>query len=431
MLGVANFGVLEFANSLLAWFLLLADGGIELWATREVARSADVSRLVARVVPLRFLLATASFVLLFLCLPVLPGDARLKVVMALFGLSLFAQAASLKWLFLGREQMGPIAGVLVASQLGFALAILATIHSPGQVFWVPLLKFATDFCAALGFAMLYRRAFGTLLLPYTFAGARLVLGPAVTMGLSQAMGLLNFNFDTILIGFLLGLKEVGIYNAAYRPVTMILAVPLTYFTGLFPVLARAWHAGPEHVRPIAERSLRLCAMGALPAGVGVTLLAGPAVKFLFGEAYSDSAVPLSILIWSAVFVILRGTYRHSLNAAGFQKLDLRWAIISSCVNVGLNLLLIPRFGLAGAACATVAGDVLWFGMSMIYFQRKMVALSFVGAVWIPALASGAMAAVLLLAPIESWALRALCGGLTFGAGLLLFGEPWRTLKAKL
>lgn len=428
-LGTSDFGVLEFANSLLAWFLLLADGGLELWATREAARTASVPALVARVVPLRFLLATASFVLLFLCLPALPGDEKLKIVMALFGLSLFAQAASLKWLFLGREQMGRIAAVLVAGQLGFALAVLAFIRKPEDLLWVPVLKFAADAGAALGFARLYRQEHGTLLLRYTFSGARLALGPAITMGATQAMGLLNFNFDTLLIGFLLGFTQVGLYNAAYKPVTMLLALPLTYFTGLFPALARAWHEGPDALKRLAARSLHLCALFAMPCGVGGTLLAPEIVALLFGEPYRESALPFSILVWSAVLVVLRGTYRHGLNAAGHQSLDLRSAVISSLLNAGLNILLVPRYGLVGAACATVAADVVWLGMAWWFFAQRITPLPMLASLWRPVLASAAMGALLWGAREIAWIPRAGLAAGAYFAVLFLLGERVRQFRS--
>ncbi len=59
ILGVANFGVLEFAGSVLAYLLLLSDGGLEMWGTREAANSNAIPALAARVVPLRLLLAAA------------------------------------------------------------------------------------------------------------------------------------------------------------------------------------------------------------------------------------------------------------------------------------------------------------------------------------------------------------------------------------
>ncbi len=422
-LGVREFGVLEFAHSLLMWFLLLGDGGLELWATREAARPGDLRALVARVVPLRMLLATASFVLLFLCLPALPGGPRLQIVMALFGLSLFAQSASLKWVFMGREKMAAVARTLVAGQVVFALAVFALIRAPQHVIWVPLLRFAGDLGVAIGFARLFRREHGGLLLPYTFAGARLTLAPALTLGLSQAMGLLNFNFDSILLGFLRGLRDVGFYNAAYKPVTMALQLPLTYFIGLFPALSRAYAENRGEFFALVTRSFRLCALFAVPLGVGGAMLAAPIIHLILGADYADSVLPFSILVWSAVFVILRGSARHGLNAAGRQALDLRCALVSAGLNVALNILLIPRFGMLGSACATVFADVVWFGASVFFFHRALQPLPLLSILARPVLAGALMGAVLWYGEAWPWMARGALATLVYFVALLALGEP--------
>jgi O-antigen/teichoic acid export membrane protein len=423
VLGVSEFGVLEFAGSLLTWFLLLGDGGLELWATREAARTSDLRGLVARVAPLRFLLATASFVLLFLCLPVLPGGARLQVVMALFGLSLFAQAATLKWVFMGRERMAAVARMMVVGQVVFAVAVFALIRRPEQVIWVPVLRLAGDLGVALGFARLFRREHGGLLLPYTFAGARLTLTPALTLGLSQAMGLLNFNFDSILLGFLRGLREVGFYNAAYKPVTVALQLPLTYFIGLFPALSRTYAESREAFQALVIRSFRLCTIFAIPLGVGGTMLAAPIIQLLFGADYADSVAPFSILVWSAVFVILRGSARHGLNAAGHQALDLKCALLSAGLNVGLNILLIPRYGMLGSACATVVADVVWFAAVLYFFHRTAGRLPIAGILVRPMLAGVVMGATLWYGAVLQWMVRGAVATAVYFAVLLALGDP--------
>ena len=71
--------------------------------------------------------------------------------------------------------------------------------------------------------------------------------------------------------------------------------------------------------------------------------------------------------------MLRWVYMDSLRATGHQALDVRCAITSASLNVALNVLLIPRFGMIGAASATVYADVVWFVMSYYYFRRAALA----------------------------------------------------------
>ena len=71
-LGVSSYGVLEFALSVMMYFYLLADCGLELWATRESAKTEDISPLIKKVLPLRLLLAGLAFILLLGLLNIFP-----------------------------------------------------------------------------------------------------------------------------------------------------------------------------------------------------------------------------------------------------------------------------------------------------------------------------------------------------------------------
>jgi O-antigen/teichoic acid export membrane protein len=422
VLGVERFGILEFAGSLLVYFLLLGDGGLELWGTREVAKTPDLSALVARILPLRVLLATASFGLLIALLPLLPGYPELRQVLGIFGLTLFAQAISLKWVFMGQEKMSRVAWGLVLGQIVFLILIVGLLHSSTALVFVALIRLASDICLALYFGGVYLKRHGWPA-HATLRGAGTILGPALTIGAAQAMGLLNYNFDSVLLGFLADARTVGLYNAAYKPVMIALALPLTYFAGLFPALSRTHAEGEAAFRPLVERSLRLSALMVAPLAVGGTLLAKPIIELLFGVNFADSAQVLPVLIWSAVLVILRGSYRQSLTATGHQAIDLRSAIVSSTANVGLNLLLIPRYGMMGAATATVIGDALWFLLSFLAFESRVMRLNPLPYLARPVLAGGAMAACLVFFPTIFWIERAILSLIAYFVLLLLLREP--------
>ena len=406
----------------MVYFLLLGDGGLELWGTREAAKSPDLPALVARILPLRFLLAAAGFAVLLACLAVLPPYPELRWVLGLFGLSLFAQAASLKWVFMGQEKMARVAWGLFLSKLIFFFLVLGLVRGTTALLLVPIISLAGDTTLTLYFAGVYVRRYRWRV-PLRVHGAGTILGPALTIGTAQAMGLLNYNFDSVLLGFLTDARTVGLYNAAYKPVTIALALPLTYFVGLFPALSRTHAEGEAAFRPLVERSLRLSALMVVPLAVGGTLLAMPIILLLYGASYAASAAVLPILVWSAVLVILRGSYRHALTAAGHQAFDLRCAVISTSINVGLNILLIPRYGMIGAATATVVGDAAWFLMAFIGFERKVMRLNPLPYLARPVLAGAAMATSLLLLPSLFWIERAMLSLIVYFVVLLALREP--------
>jgi O-antigen/teichoic acid export membrane protein len=407
ILGVANFGVLEFAGSVLAYLLLLSDGGLEMWGTREAANSTDVPSLAARVVPLRLLLASLSFALLLLLLPLFPHYPHLRALLVVYGLSVFAQAVSLKWVFMGQQKMAGVARGLVLGQFLFAATVLAFVHHPSAVVWVAAFKLMGDLATAGYFAVWFARVYGRFTLNTSLAGSREILKPALTIGFSLAMGLLNYNFDSVLLGFLRGPSVVGWYNAAYKMLLVGMSLAIAYFAGLFPALSHLYVENREEFRQLVGRTAELWLVFVVPLVVAGTFLAGPVIRFLYGAAYANSTAPLRILLWSAALVVLRWVYMDSLRATGHQALDLRCAITSATLNVALNILLIPRFGMIGAASATVFADLVWFVMSFYYFRRAVLPGEPFPPLAGPLLGGAAMCAVLWFTPGMDWPFRLL------------------------
>lgn len=428
-LGVDSYGILEFALAILAYLLLIGDGGLDLWGTRAVARGRDPGEVVARVVPLRFVLSICVLLIVASTLPFIPFPDGVSRILLIFGLTLPVQALDLRWVYMGREEMGAVGTGLVAGQSVFLVAVLIVVSEPSHIVWVPVFRLAADVATAVYFARRYAREHGDVPLGFrTSRGFLEVLSPAVTMGTSRMLALLNFNFDTVLLGFMVGTAAVGLYGAAYKPITAVLALPVTYFLGLFPTLSRAFDEGREAFRELLERSLTLTAAVAIPIGFMGTFFARPVILLLYGPEYAESVPVVQILSWSAVLVILRGNFRQSLNAAGREGADLRCAGFATAANVALNLLLIPRYGIVGAAGATVLSEIVWITVISTYFRWRVMAVGIVRPLGPPVVAAGAMAAFLALTDYP-WIAHAAVAGVVYvlvlAGALALSGGPAR------
>jgi O-antigen/teichoic acid export membrane protein len=421
ILGVTKFGVLEFAGSVLAYLLLIADCGFEMWGTREAANSSDIPGLAARVAPIRLLLASISFVLLLAVLPLFPHYPSLRAVLVIYGLTVFAQAVSLKWVFLGQQQMSGVARGLVIGQVVFAALVVGFIHNAVGLVWVPAFKLLGDVVTAAYFARWFARSYGRFALNMTLRGARAMLKPAFTIGFSLAMGLLNYNFDAVLLGFLRGPTVVGWYNAAYKVLLIGVSAALAYFAGLFPALSRLYVENRKEFGLLVRHTAELWLVFAVPMVVAGTFLAEPGIRLLYGAAYLNSVAPFRILLWSAALVMLRWVYMDSLRATGHQALDLRCAITSASLNVALNILLIPRFGMVGAASATVTADVVWLVMSCYYFRRAQLSSDAFPPVWGPLLGGGVMCVVFYSTRSLDWPWRLLLSLIVYVAVQIPFG----------
>jgi polysaccharide transporter, PST family len=421
VLGVAVYGVLEFAIAVRTYLLLLGDGGIEIWATRETARGVDVRSLSARVIPVRFLLSAGMYLLVTGALALTPDNPNLHRILPLFALTAVVQSLNLKWAFMGHERMTSVALGLVCSQIVFASAVFLTVRDPDDLIRVPVAWLASEVILVVFFWRAFVRAHGELNLP-SLRGTAAMVRSAVTLGTAHGLALMNYNLDSLLLGVMLGPGPVGWYAAAYKPITAILAMPVSYFIGLLPSLSAAWIVDHKHFRSILGRSVRLTAIFAMPVGIGGTLLAAPIIDFLFGHTYASSVPALQIISWSAVLVILRGNWRQALNAAGQQRLDLFCAATAVAANIVLNLLWIPQYRLIGAASATLCSEIVWFAVSAALVRKYVVWLPLAKLIWKSGVAAGAMAMILLVSTDLQWILRAAIAAAAYFAVLALLGE---------
>ncbi len=427
-LGPDNYGVLELSISILAYFILIADGGLELWAMREIARKDQLRYLVERILPLRLLFALMAYLLLLSLLTVFPGYPYLRLLLILFGFSLIANGASLKWAFIGREMMTRASLGMIIAQVVFALSIFLFVHHPEQIILVPIFKVVGDFSMAAFFYYHFTREVKGERISFTFRDTSPILLPALTLGASGALAMMSYNLDVLLLGFLSTSREVGFYSAGYKPLTVVLVASVTYFLGLFPSLARNYTHNRSAFQQIVLRALRQSSLVAIPIAVGGTLLAKPIIHLLFGSAYLNSVTVMQILSWSAMLVILRGTLRRSLIASGNQKKDLICAGSAAALNLTLNLILIPRYGILGAASATVMSELLWLSIARYFFSRLGTGIQLLPQLMLPAFAGMFMGGFIYLTDSMTWILRGGIGLLIYIVILWVTGEKeMRTL----
>jgi O-antigen/teichoic acid export membrane protein len=358
--------------------------------------------------------------LLLVVLPFFPDYSNLHVLLILFGASSFLQAANLKWSLLAHQKMTATGLGLMLMQVIFAAMVFGFVRGPDDVIYVPVWRVIAELFMVLYFAYQFSKEFGGYPRNYTLSNFMIILGPASIIGASFFLALMSFNFDSVLLGFLMGPAAVGWYSAAYKPVTVALAMPVTFFIGIFPVLSREFARDPGAFESVMTRAFRITSLVAFPFGVGGTLLAAPLIEFFFGAEYSNSIPVLQILAWSAVVVILRGTFKQGLIAADQHRLDLRCALIATACNVSLNFLLIPRYGITGAAVATVIAETIWLILASYYFKSRVRPIHAAHFLLRPFLAAIVMGAFLIAAEPLFWMIRALLSCLIYVALLALF-----------
>jgi O-antigen/teichoic acid export membrane protein len=228
--------------------------------------------------------------------------------------------------------------------------------------------------------------------------------------------------DRIVIVQMLGAGAVGVYSAAYSLGQALVLVysPLGFV--LFPMATRAWEDGQhQRVGGMFTQVTRYYLLLAIPATLGLTLLARPLFGLLTPEGF---VIPTILVFWVAVGVALKGLYQINVYIFFLVNKTVLATIIlavSTTLNIGLNVILIPIIGVTGAAVATAVTFLLMAALGVYFGNRLMGYRLYWRDLWRALLATGIMAGVLWLLPLQGIAMLLIgtLSGLTVYAAVLL------------
>jgi O-antigen/teichoic acid export membrane protein len=146
-------------------------------------------------------------------------------------------------------------------------------------------------------------------------------------------------------------RQLAFYSVAFSVAGYLALLPNVIGAAIGANVMVEYARGRSRTSGIAEKSIRFLALIVLPLNCGIAALSGPAIRVAYGPLYA-AAIP--VLAITAVLAIPKSFYwlPYTIHlAADKQVVVLRWLIITAGLNVGMDALLIPRYGAVGAAIA--------------------------------------------------------------------------------
>ncbi|MDH3598439.1 MAG: oligosaccharide flippase family protein [Candidatus Tectomicrobia bacterium] len=254
-----------------------------------------------------------------------------------------------------------------------------------------------------------------------------LLGELLTYGLAVGMGniggwVLNRS-DRYLIQLFHGVREVGLYAVAYSiSLQSIVVLGVLFRIASGPLLATVWEQqGAEATQRLLCSVTRLYLLVAIPAVLGLSILAEPIMRVLVGPEFSDAYTMVPWVVGGAFFFGLESRYNHVLLLFKRPRLILFCNLGAGLLNVGLNLWLLQVFSYKVAAINTFVG-YLTLCLSMAYVSRGYLRWPFPWMTAMRSLGATAGMALGLFAMMHTLALSAittLC--VTIPAGMLIYG----------
>lgn len=273
---------------------------------------------------------------------------------------------------LGRVVLARIPETLVAPAvfLGFiGGAYLVARHSISAT-WVIGLQ-AVAFLAAfvLGAAILRRSLPHHAKTEQPEHAMREWVRSALPLLLFSAIQALNAQVEVILLGAIKSSRDAGLFSVAVRASGIVPFVLLAAGYPLSPMIARL-HASGETA--LLRKTVRRAAIGifvaSLPLAVGVVVFARPLLA-LFGGEFKGGVTALVVLSVGQLVYAAMGLAGTVLVMTGNESWLVKGVIAGAVTNIGLNALLIPPFGLTGAATGSTIAAAVMNG-SLVYLARR-------------------------------------------------------------
>lgn len=181
--------------------------------------------------------------------------------------------------------------------------------------------------------------------------------------------------DTLVIGLFQSTEQVGFYNAAW-PIALLIAIVPEMFNQLFFPLVTKEHAkgNKETVRQLSKQVVKWIYLLELPIFILVLLFPGVLINLIFGPEYLVASNALRFLVVAVMAGSLSGISRDLISMKGKSKVLLIDIVFISVINIILNVLLVPRYGIDGAAFSTMLSLIT---LGIVYFLQSHRYLSFV------------------------------------------------------
>lgn len=189
--------------------------------------------------------------------------------------------------------------------------------------------------------------------------------------------------DQVMINELLGAKEVGIFSTAVRISEFWYFIPVVVASSIYPAIINAKNISNNLYYERLQRFYFVMAWSAIFVALFMTLTANFFISVLFGASYNEAAKVLVVHTWAGVFVSLGVASGSWYSTESLQRFVLYRTLLGALINIIMNLYLIPKYGIIGAAFATVISQAmasfLLDGVSKqtrIVFFMKLKALCF-------------------------------------------------------
>jgi O-antigen/teichoic acid export membrane protein len=436
-LGVANFGILNFALYFCSLFQVLFDFGMSQLLTRDIARDLSKStELVGRIIFLKIIVVFIAGLVVGLAGIVLHFDNQTNwaillttVVFAINGISMIFLSA-----FQAHRKMTIVSVSNILNDLLLSVFVLLIIKDSPYVITVLILSIIVALTNMIFLYLKYTRTIG---IPEYCVDKKLwtsFLKNSTPIAMNSfGVSVYMFIGPTIL-KYTRGDIEVGIYTAGYKLVSILMLIPMAYSQVVYPIFSEFYSTATNKLSKALNDSLRIMLIIAFPVVIGIILLGPKLFAIIFTSEFNHGIIVLQLGIISIIVAYLNWVTATFLMAINRQTLLMSLSIILGAATAVLSVVIVPKYGYIVLPLTMIGVEFLIFIVHRLYLQKISYGNLSIISVIKPFIAALAMGILLVLLSGLNFFLIVLLGSVVYLVVLYLiggFGEQEKELLNRL
>ncbi len=362
-LGPIEYGTLTFSLSIAAILSFLSDIGLEKIVSRELILHKDQSgKVLGTAIILRFIGSIVAFLASSAVAVLYVKDPTIKMYVIFANLSLILLPYSIINTFFqarSKSKFPSIVSMAIIVIISIAKIWMIRLNAPLEFFI--FISICEPILYALGHLYIYKRYSEEASMTtwkFEWKLAKVLLRESWPLMFASAFSIIFIRIDQIIIQALLGPRNVGLYDAGVRIAEGWYFLPGILTTALFPAVINSMKQGKEVFERRIVHMYRLMYGVSLLIIIPIVILAPWIVQILYGPEYVQTIKIVQIYSWAGLFISVGIVIHQHLIAVGKSKYLLITTCVGATANIILNLFLIPRTGIAGAAYATLISYTL-------------------------------------------------------------------------
>jgi O-antigen/teichoic acid export membrane protein len=434
VLGVEIFGQYGFAIAIITLFAVLSDKGLNTYQTRQTAfinDKVEAGKLIADSLYARLILGTLSFGILLLISLFLDKSDSFLIFFRFASLAMMVNfyMGSFSSTLLGFERFKLYGMLAMFSQLLLTSLSFIALYLGFSLIGIGVAHLIAGIVATTIVGYMVRQRVCRFTFHGTLRKGLAIIKSALPLAVTAVLMTIYYRADFVMLSIMKGDEAVGYYNSAYALINGLLLVSTSFSATVLPRLTGYYSGNHEQLRSLYQTGFKYMVYLGLATAFGTIFVALPVYQIFYPSTYLPGVSALHILIWALALMFINSLQSGMMIAADRKQLLMYLAAIGAVVNVGLNLILIPRYSYDGAAVATVISELIT-GIGFFIVLKEYLPIGKLTS-WLGRLAPAilAMTVFLFLFPELNVIVRIIIGAVIFiGVLILVRGLDRRDLK---